>query len=111
MNGGTNLLTGFNDVISTDNLDIAELPECLLIQKLSADTYGIATEEGATVYAFSSRHCQVEGDESMFCIYPTTQPRCAEFYGSLRDLQQADMYCEDMQSKPKCLEAVYGQFY
>jgi len=108
-NGGTDLHSGFNPAIHTGFLSIPYLPECLLITKLSDTTYSISLQEGAEEFAFSSLY-QDLNDDTLFCVYPTHEPRCAQFYGSLRYSNTAEMHCDEEPAGLTCIGTVYEKF-
>jgi len=99
---GTDISTGFPDAITTKNLDVPRLPSCLMVEK-KGSAYALSVERDAMQFAFSNTHHDLD-DESLYCVYPTKQPRCIDYYGLLMDSTRADMFCVPQSPKPMCLE-------
>merc|ERR1719152_444660 len=47
-------------------------------------------------------------DESLYCMYSTTKPRCAAFNGILKTDSQVNMICDALPATPSCLESTYA---
>jgi len=45
----------------------------------------------------------VTSDESLYCIYPTKQPRCAAFNGILKPDSRMRLICDAIPAEPSCL--------
>jgi hypothetical protein len=105
--------------VKEQNLDLANLPSCLFIEKLTkiptekkvGFAYSIRTTAHGKRFFFSAEHNHkkiVDKKQEVFSVYRTVTPRCTEVFGALR---ASDMrfkaHCEYQPAKPNCAHAVF----
>lgn len=82
--------------------DFVPIPECTGAEAGTIVETCEAGEDGC-VYM----EADPDFDVNMFCLYETSKPRCVAFDGALKSRTQHNLYCEESEPEPTCMELVY----
>jgi len=97
----------FPEGIEYHNLDVGQLPNCMMVHHLDRNTFQIAIEVGQRQFSYSNLYTPSSiVSDTLYCVYPTARPRCIEYSNIMSGLRQTDMFCAEAEPSRACMETV-----
>jgi hypothetical protein len=102
---------GLPEGMTYGNIDLARLPSCLMIRIIDDSSIEIAVTATSRRFQYSTQYipdnispASDDMKSSLHCVYPTTQPRCIDYFGILMNMQSAKMMCSEVAPAVVCVE-------